>query len=114
MKPKAGEWVRQGDVYFVLVNPLAKGAEPNHEGRIVNGRKLLAVAVGETTGHVHDVDVTDVDVFRVNGLNVLVAPEPVKIMHSDHGPSTLPETDLPWAVVPRQRVWIGMPVRAGD
>ena len=113
-KPKVGEWIRQGDVYFVAVKPLQRGAEPNHEGRSVGGRKLLTVAVGETTGHAHDVDVTNVDVFRVNGLDVLVSPEPIKIMHPDHGPSTLPKTDLPWAVVPRQRIWLGMPVRSGD
>jgi len=62
----------------------------------------------------HDVDVTNVDVFRVNGLPVLVCDEPITIMHPDHGTSTLPKTDLPWAVVPRQRIWLGMPVRSGD
>ena len=101
------KWARQGDIYFLKLSRLPKGAEltpaPN------NGR--LVVAVGETTGHEHVVDVQDARVYDFMGLPVLVSDQPIPTTHPDHGTDTLAPGK--W-IVAHQRVYLGAPQRSQD
>ena len=101
------KWARQGDVYFLKLSRLPKEARltpaPN------NGR--LVVAVGETNGHEHVVDVQDAKVYDLMGLPVLVSDQPIQTTHPDHG--TDPLAPGKW-IVAHQRVYLGAPQRSRD
>jgi len=100
-------WARQGDVYFLRLSRLPKGTKLAPAP--VDGR--MVVAVGETNGHEHVVDVQDAKVYDFMGLPVLVSDQPIPTTHPDHGTDILAPGK--W-IVAHQQVYLGAPKRSTD
>ena len=74
---------QQGDVTFVPVAEMPKGAEVMRVG----GRLILAE--GEATGHAHAVAQTDVQMVEWDGKFYLESGEAITVRHEEHAPIVL-------------------------
>jgi hypothetical protein len=74
---------RQGDVLIETIDEVPEAAERR------SGPPILAY--GEATGHAHRVEVPELaEVWALYSQLYLKVLEPVRIVHDEHGPITLP------------------------
>jgi hypothetical protein len=84
-KTKTTKPIRQGDVMFIQIRTLPKGKRTKR----ING----VVALGEATGHSHQLAVEDQDVAEVVAINDELFVRAIKrgatFRHQEHGPVVL-------------------------
>lgn len=73
---------RQGDVLLVRIEALPAGATKRPDG---------VIQEGESTGHLHAVDVADADVLEADGGKFVAVRNETCVMHQEHAPITLPQ-----------------------
>ncbi len=77
---------QQGDVLFLRVKGLPKGATPINA---VNNKYVLVE--GETTGHAHCVCSEDVQLHESNGVLYMSVEAPSTVTHEEHGDVVIEE-----------------------
>lgn len=96
---------RQGDVLFVQVARMPRGARPVHHG---------ILAEGEETGHTHEVDTSAAEVFvSPRGMYVRTFRPVAEVSHPEHGPIRLPGPGL-YRVLRQKEYWPFGSVVVGD
>jgi hypothetical protein len=78
------EFYRQGDVGIIKIDSLPKKAVKQEcEGSIV-------LALGEVTGHKHQIDATEADLYVEGSRRFLEVCYAAELVHEEHGKITLP------------------------
>ena len=91
------EQFAQGDLLFVRVSDKASKIKSQP------GKKAI-FARGEKTGHVHEIQLDDVQVWpTADGPMKIVVAEPTPVVHNEHAPLMLPEGEY---VMYQQRQYV--------